>query len=534
MLEKVATHSGITRQHESSASATPNTPGRLISNRVFVGNIPPNLVERDLIMLFNRFGKIRDVKIIPEHARNKSYGFVTFFSEADARRAIQASVQNDSVMWGDRKLNVAPAVKRANSNNHNPLPANSNSYYQTPNRLAHNPFYATSVPVPNVNTMYTTNTGVVSPTDQSQSVDHMQVDASNNAMYQTAVICRLPHQYAMAQCHQYSSSSSGHYFVSPGFQPYVQPGSPIPAGHQASHYASYASITSMPLTPPCSSASRENSAGTDGQSDVCADSSGGDSGSQGGVAGGEKNAAEVLPNDSSNENSHQSAGPNNDSPYPLHTTIMCCPHHSCMLSPISPIQHMPNQAVAAAGLARSCLSLHGHPASNCPYPPNSPLMYSSPMVYNPARRSSSARLQRWNSLDANLTGLSHGHHQHQSPNGYWGNESAWSRPSLLDDSYGSETGLYQGPRGFDRPLRPAFSCQSHHGGMFSPFCRSYEYNIWGQGHAPNSGSLDYVDQSGNPNTTAASQMSMSAQSHSSLALNLNESGTEQLQQHPKK
>ncbi len=40
-------------------------------------------------MLFHRFGKIRDVKIIPEHTRNKSYGFVTFFSEADARRAIQ-------------------------------------------------------------------------------------------------------------------------------------------------------------------------------------------------------------------------------------------------------------------------------------------------------------------------------------------------------------------------------------------------------------------------------------------------------------
>lgn len=96
-LEKVATHSGITRQHESSASATPNTPGRLISNRVFVGNIPPNLVERDLIMLFNRFGKIRDVKIIPEHARNKSYGFVTFFSEADARRAIQVIAM--SLSW---------------------------------------------------------------------------------------------------------------------------------------------------------------------------------------------------------------------------------------------------------------------------------------------------------------------------------------------------------------------------------------------------------------------------------------------------
>ena len=63
--------------------------GRLVANRIFVGNIPASLAERDLITLFHRFGKIRDVKIIPENSRNKSYGFVTFFSEADARRAIQ-------------------------------------------------------------------------------------------------------------------------------------------------------------------------------------------------------------------------------------------------------------------------------------------------------------------------------------------------------------------------------------------------------------------------------------------------------------
>lgn len=230
-------------------------------------------------MLFHRFGKIRDVKIIPEHTRNKSYGFVTFFSEADARRAIQvlfskswfytaicifdsifkASVQNDSVMWGDRKLNVAPAIKRVNSNNHSsPVNNNlmsstkqlinlifqsssSNGFYQ-PSRLANSPYYANSVPVPAANTMYT-NTGVVSPADVQPQLDHGQVDSSNNAMYQSAMICRLPHQYAMVflfnlvifsqrnffifwifktQCHQYSSSSTGHYFVSPGFQPYVQ------------------------------------------------------------------------------------------------------------------------------------------------------------------------------------------------------------------------------------------------------------------------------------------------------------------------
>ena len=89
--------------------------------------------------------------------------------------------------------------------------------------------------------------------------------------------------------------------MAPGYQPYVQvninidflntwtnvnnflnqTGSPIPASHQASHYASYASITSMPLTPPCSSTSRDNSMVAEGQSDACNEScNGGDNSSQ--------------------------------------------------------------------------------------------------------------------------------------------------------------------------------------------------------------------------------------------------------------
>lgn len=86
----MASHSGVNRHIDTSSNPTvANVQGRLIANRIFVGNIPSNLVERDLMMLFNRFGKIRDVKIVPEQTRNKSYGFVTYFSEADARRAIQ-------------------------------------------------------------------------------------------------------------------------------------------------------------------------------------------------------------------------------------------------------------------------------------------------------------------------------------------------------------------------------------------------------------------------------------------------------------
>ena len=59
----------------------------------------------------------------------------------------------------------------------------------------------------------------------------------------------------------------------------IQTGSPIPASHQASHFNSYAtSITSVPLTTPCSSTSRDNSIAADVQSDICSDSNSGDIG----------------------------------------------------------------------------------------------------------------------------------------------------------------------------------------------------------------------------------------------------------------
>ena len=213
-----------------------------------------------------------------------------------------------------------------------------------------------------------------------------------------------------------------------------------------------------------------------------------------------------------------------DAPYPVHTAYMCCPHHSCMLSPISPLPHLPGQPAPTA-LTRSCLSLHAHPgAAGCGIPPNSPLIYSSPLMYNTGRRPAAARLQRWSSLDANLATLSH-HHQQV---GMWGNESAWSRPSLLDDSYGSETGLYPTPRNFDRPLRPAFSCQSHHGGMYSPFCRSYDYNLWGQAQVQNASLTDIPDKMASNSSNVLQLVPTPSQSNVSLIMS--DVNTEQLQQ----
>ena len=198
--------------------------------------------------------------------------------------------------------------------------------------------------------------------------------------------------------------------------------------------------------------------------------------------------------------------------YPSFQTYLCCPH-SCMMSPVSPAPaptHHPHAhppppptagPLSAAALSRSCQMLHAAAAAaNC-YAPPSPLIYaSSPVLYNSARRST--RLQRWNSVDANLSGQ------------VWGSNemSGWSRPSL-DDSYASETGLGGFSR-IDRPLRPAFSCQSHVG-MFSPFCRSYEYNLWGLGSAQS------VNTQTDQTETIASVGSPSSSSHSSLSLNIN-------------
>ena len=171
--------------------------------------------------------------------------------------------------------------------------------------------------------------------------------------------------------------------------------------------------------------------------------------------------------------SHPSAGCDG---YASMQPMVCCPHHSCMMSPISPV-------------TRSCQMLH-------PFPSGSPVIYTSPLVYNPPPRRS-GRLQRWNSVDGNI-GAAH----------VWSNDP-WSRPSL-DDSYGSEAGLCSR---MERPLRPAYSCQPH--GMFSPFCRSFEYNIWGQRH---NSSQDLMESS----AAAASTSHTHSNSNLSLNVNLNE------------
>ena len=61
----------------------------MTKNKLFVGNLPSSLSSFSLNVLFEPFGKIIDVAIIPDSStgRSKGFGFVTFAKESDAKKA---------------------------------------------------------------------------------------------------------------------------------------------------------------------------------------------------------------------------------------------------------------------------------------------------------------------------------------------------------------------------------------------------------------------------------------------------------------
>uniref|UniRef100_A0A2M4AYM9 Putative nucleolar protein fibrillarin nop77 rrm superfamily n=1 Tax=Anopheles triannulatus TaxID=58253 RepID=A0A2M4AYM9_9DIPT len=84
--------------------------GTLIPNRVFVGGISGDTTEAELCRLFSSYGNVKSTKIIVDRAGvSKGYGFVTFETEHEAQK-----LQNDCdcIVLRDRKLNIAPAIKK--------------------------------------------------------------------------------------------------------------------------------------------------------------------------------------------------------------------------------------------------------------------------------------------------------------------------------------------------------------------------------------------------------------------------------------
>ncbi|XP_055315874.1 protein boule isoform X2 [Sitodiplosis mosellana] len=84
--------------------------GTLIPNRIFVGGISGDTTEAELCRVFSSYGNVKSTKIIVDRAGvSKGYGFVTFETEQEAQR-LQAD--GECVVLRDRKLNIAPAIKK--------------------------------------------------------------------------------------------------------------------------------------------------------------------------------------------------------------------------------------------------------------------------------------------------------------------------------------------------------------------------------------------------------------------------------------
>lgn len=83
----------------------------MVPNRVFVGGIATSTTEAELQELFSLYGHVTNTKIIVDRAGvSKGYGFVTFDTPEGAQRAQAAG--NSNLMLRDRRLNVAPAIKK--------------------------------------------------------------------------------------------------------------------------------------------------------------------------------------------------------------------------------------------------------------------------------------------------------------------------------------------------------------------------------------------------------------------------------------
>jgi RNA recognition motif-containing protein len=113
-----------------------------MENKVFVGNLNFKFKDNDLEKMFTEFGDIEDCVVISDRntGRSKGFGFVTFISEDDAKKAVEA--MNEKEIDG-RKISVNIAKPREEDyrpkrdgfrhdhGNHNDIEDEFSKYYTT-------------------------------------------------------------------------------------------------------------------------------------------------------------------------------------------------------------------------------------------------------------------------------------------------------------------------------------------------------------------------------------------------------------------
>ncbi|KAK6102455.1 RNA recognition motif family protein [Brugia pahangi] len=97
-----------------AAAADPRT-FEMIPHRIFVGGFPATTTELDLRLFFEKFGHVREAKVIrSSEGTSKGYGFITFDTEDEAKTVMQISANQEAekLEFKGRRLNLGPAIRR--------------------------------------------------------------------------------------------------------------------------------------------------------------------------------------------------------------------------------------------------------------------------------------------------------------------------------------------------------------------------------------------------------------------------------------
>jgi len=85
--------------------------GELVLNRIYVGGLGDQIVDRDLFYYFSEFGEVSHVGIITGGGYSKGYGFVTFHCQQTVKNLLEGPEGEKLVLKG-RRLNIGPARQR--------------------------------------------------------------------------------------------------------------------------------------------------------------------------------------------------------------------------------------------------------------------------------------------------------------------------------------------------------------------------------------------------------------------------------------
>ncbi|NXH20409.1 DAZL protein, partial [Bucco capensis] len=82
--------------------------GRIMPNTVFVGGIDIRMNEAEIRNFFERFGTVKEVKVITDRTGvSKGYGFVSFLDNVDVQKIVESQIN-----FHGKKLRLGPAIRK--------------------------------------------------------------------------------------------------------------------------------------------------------------------------------------------------------------------------------------------------------------------------------------------------------------------------------------------------------------------------------------------------------------------------------------